>query len=63
VPTTIVAVREDQIVPLGDLRALCARLGTYGRLIEISSLYGHDAFLKEAAQLGPIFRSTLESQS
>jgi homoserine O-acetyltransferase len=63
VPTTIVAVREDQIVPLGDLHALCVRLGTYGRLIEISSLYGHDAFLKEAAQLGPVFRSTLESQS
>ena len=61
VPTTVVAVREDQIVPLSDLRALCGRLGTYGRLIEISSLYGHDAFLKEAAQLGPIFRSTLES--
>ena len=63
VPTTIVAVREDQIVPLADLRALCARLGDYGRLVEISSRYGHDAFLKEAAQLGPIFRSTLESLS
>ncbi len=60
VPTTIVAVREDQIVPLDDLRALHARVGTYGRLSEISSIYGHDAFLKEAAQLGPIFRSTLE---
>ena len=63
VHTTIVAVREDQIVPLCDLRALCERLGQYGRLIEISSLYGHDAFLKEAAQLAPIFRSTLESSS
>ena len=63
VPTTIVAVREDQIVPLGDLHELRARLGAYGRLIEISSRYGHDAFLKEAAQLGPILKSTLESQS
>ena len=61
VPTTIVAVREDQLVPLGDLRALGARLGRYGRLIEIASPFGHDAFLKEAARLGPIFRSTLES--
>ena len=26
VPTTVVAVREDQLVPLADLRALCARL-------------------------------------
>lgn len=61
VTTTIVAVREDQIVPLGDLRELCSRLGAYGRLVEISSPYGHDAFLKEAVRLGPIFRSTLES--
>jgi homoserine O-acetyltransferase len=61
VPTAIVAVREDQLVPLADLRALCTRLGAHGRLVEISSLFGHDAFLKEAAQLGPIFRSTLES--
>ena len=58
-----VEVREDQIVPLGDLHELRARLGAYGRLIEISSRYGHDAFLKEAAQLGPILKSTLESQS
>jgi homoserine O-acetyltransferase len=61
VPTTIVAVREDQLVPLADLRSLCAGLESFGRLIEISSPYGHDAFLKEAARLGPIFRSTLES--
>ncbi len=60
VPTTLVAVREDQIVPVADLRALCARLESRGRLIEISSIYGHDAFLKEAVQLGPIFSSTLE---
>ena len=61
VPTTIVAVREDQLVPLDDARSLCARLGAHGQLIEIASRYGHDAFLKEAARLGPIFRSTLES--
>jgi homoserine O-acetyltransferase len=61
VPTTIIGVREDQIVPLDDLRALYARLGRYGRLVEISSLYGHDAFLKERARLGPILRSTLRS--
>lgn len=60
VPTTIVAVREDQIVPVVDLRALCARLESRGRLVEISSLHGHDAFLKEAAQLTPVFRSALE---
>lgn len=47
VPTTAVAVREDQLVPAADVRALVARLPR-GRLHEISSLYGHDAFLEES---------------
>src|SRR5207302_593187 len=58
VPTTVVAVREDQLVPLEDLRALAARL-PHGRLHEISSIYGHDAFLKESYQLRGIFRAAL----
>jgi homoserine O-acetyltransferase len=55
-PTTAVAVREDQLVPIGDMRALVSRLPR-GQLREISSPYGHDAFLKEASQLQPIFES------
>lgn len=54
VPTTLVAVREDQLVPLADMQALAGRLPR-GRLHEISSPFGHDAFLKEAQQLRPIF--------
>jgi homoserine O-acetyltransferase/O-succinyltransferase len=50
----VVAVREDQLVPLADMRALAARAAAR-RLHEISSLYGHDAFLKEAEQLKPVF--------
>ena len=53
VPTSAVAVREDQLVPLEDMRALAARLPN-ARLHEISSPHGHDAFLKEAGQLRPI---------
>ncbi|HXR20834.1 MAG TPA: homoserine O-succinyltransferase [Steroidobacteraceae bacterium] len=53
--TTLVAVREDQLVPLGDMQALAGRLA-HGRLHEISSPFGHDSFLKEAQQLAPIFR-------
>lgn len=53
VPTSAVAVREDQLVPIEDMRALAARLPN-GRLHEISSPHGHDAFLKEAGQLRPI---------
>jgi homoserine O-acetyltransferase/O-succinyltransferase len=60
VPTLAVAVREDQLVPLADIRGMVARLGA-GRLHEISSLYGHDAFLKESQQLRGIFAAALES--
>lgn len=60
VPTTAVAVREDQLVPLCDMRALVARL-PHGRLHEISSLYGHDAFLKESDQWTTLFARSLGS--
>jgi homoserine O-acetyltransferase len=60
-PTTIVAVREDQLVPLADLRALRARLAGPATLVELSSIYGHDAFLKESAQLTPVFQAALEA--
>jgi homoserine O-acetyltransferase/O-succinyltransferase len=55
-PCSVVAVLEDQLVPIADMRALAARL-TDARLYELSSLCGHDAFLKEAAQLQPVFQS------
>lgn len=60
VPTIAVAVREDQLVPVADIRGMVARLGA-GRLHEISSLYGHDAFLKESQQLRGAFAAALES--
>jgi homoserine O-acetyltransferase len=53
VRTEVVAVREDQLVPIADMRALTARLPN-ARLHEVSSLLGHDAFLKEAEQLRAI---------
>jgi len=54
VPTTVIAVREDRLVPIEDVRALAARLPD-ARLHEISSPHGHDAFLKEPGQLRPTF--------
>jgi len=54
VPTTLVAVREDQLVPVADMRALAARLPR-SQLHELTSPYGHDAFLRERALLQPIF--------
>jgi homoserine O-acetyltransferase len=61
-PVTAVAVREDQLVPLGDMRAMVARLPN-AELHEISSVYGHDAFLKENRRLAPIFAQALGDQS
>jgi len=58
VPTAAVAIREDQLVPLSDVRTMVARLPA-GRLHEISSIYGHDAFLKESEQLRPIFHAAI----
>jgi homoserine O-acetyltransferase len=59
VPTTAVAVREDQLVPVADVRGMVARLGA-GRFHEISSIYGHDAFLKESQQLRAVIAAALE---
>ena len=60
-PVTAVAVREDQLVPLADMRAMVARLPN-AELHEISSVYGHDAFLKENRRLAPIFANVLNEQ-
>jgi homoserine O-acetyltransferase/O-succinyltransferase len=59
VPTILVAVREDQLVPLSDMQSLYRRLAGPKELVEISSLYGHDAFLKESAALKEVFAKSL----
>lgn len=58
-PVTLVAVIEDQLVPLDDMRALKAELSGEAELVELSSLYGHDAFIKEAAALRQVFAKAL----
>lgn len=58
VPTIAVAAREDQLVPLGDVRALVARMGS-AHVREISSIHGHDAYLREPEQLRAIVASAL----
>lgn len=47
VPTHLLAVSEDTLVPPWQMQALRARLGGTASLSEIRSAYGHDAFLKE----------------
>ena len=55
-PATLIAVREDQLVPFQDMQGLAARLNGPRQLIEINSIFGHDAFLKEGAALTPIVK-------
>ena len=59
-PTTLVAVRQDQLVPLVQMRDLARRISGVCRLVEIDSVFGHDAFLKEDDTLGPVFVEALE---
>jgi homoserine O-acetyltransferase len=60
VPVTLVGVEEDQLVPLADMRTLRDRIAGTCTLVEISSLYGHDAFLKETEVLRDVFAQALE---
>lgn len=60
VPIDIVAVAEDQIVPEADLLTLTERVRGPARLHRLRSIYGHDAFLKEADQVGAILAKALD---
>jgi homoserine O-acetyltransferase len=62
VPVTLIGVREDQLVPMAHMQALKSSLPR-AKLVELSSIYGHDAFLKEVEQLRPVFVRVLESKS
>ena len=61
-PATLIAVREDQLVPFNDMQGLAARLNGPRQLIEINSIFGHDAFLKEGAALTPIVKRAVSEQ-
>jgi homoserine O-acetyltransferase len=62
-PATLIAVREDQLVPFADMQALAERLAGPKRLVAINSIFGHDAFLKESAALNPILQDALAEQT
>lgn len=59
VPTTVIAVEGDRLVPLADHVALVEGLGTLGHLRIVRSPYGHDAFLKETDKIDAILASAL----
>ena len=51
VPTLVIAVEGDRLVPLSDAVTLVEGLGLNGRLRVLRSQYGHDAFLKETDRI------------
>ena len=59
VPTTLIGISTDRVVPLADLCDLQRRCGAPATLHVIDSRYGHDAFLKEEARIGALLRETL----
>jgi homoserine O-acetyltransferase len=60
VPATLLGVQEDQLVPLADMRELRDRHGANCSLVEISSIFGHDAFLKETDVLRDLLARALD---
>jgi homoserine O-acetyltransferase len=59
VPTTVVAIEEDRLVPLSDLQSLVETLGAPARLRVLRSRFGHDAFLKEEAAVASVLDEAL----
>jgi homoserine O-acetyltransferase len=60
VPTTLVAVRGDVLVPPEDVLALANEVAAPTRVHVLRSHYGHDAFLKSVASFDAILRKALD---
>jgi len=52
-PTLLMTAISDQLAPLPDMRELRDRLAGPSELYTFTSLYGHDAFLKEYDAMDP----------
>lgn len=61
VPTTVVGIVEDQLVPIDELRDDASRLQN-GRFVELSSTYGHDGFLKETRAIADVIEHALSTE-
>ncbi len=62
VPTTLVGVVSDQLVPLSQMRELAEKITAPCELVELESIYGHDAFLKEGKARCSILARALEGE-
>jgi homoserine O-acetyltransferase len=59
VPTTVIAITGDRLVPVAQSRELAQRLGGPSQLIELDSSLGHDAFLGDSARIAPLINEIL----
>ena len=57
----IIASQSDRLAPSADLKRLAGAI-TSAAFVEIPSLYGHDAFLKDAPIIGSHIKSFLEER-
>src|SRR5690606_40423430 len=62
VPTTVVAVEGDPLVPLSEAVALVEGLGGRATLRVLRSPHGHDAFLKDDGRVDAILRAALAAE-
>jgi homoserine O-acetyltransferase len=59
VPTTVIAVSSDRLVPIAQSRELARRLAGPSQLIEFDSSLGHDAFLGDSSRIAPFIDELL----
>jgi homoserine O-acetyltransferase len=60
IPTTVIAVSSDRLVPIEQSRELARRLGGPSQLIELDSWLGHDAFLGDWPRIAPFVNELLK---
>jgi len=58
-PLTVVGFSSDTLVPIADSRELAAGAPNLRRLVEVPSIFGHDAFLKERELIGRVLHDVL----
>jgi homoserine O-acetyltransferase/O-succinyltransferase len=59
VPSTVIAITSDRLVPVAQSRELAHRLGGPSQLIELDSSFGHDAFLGDFSRVAPFINALL----
>ena len=62
VPTTVVSIDSDTLVPPWLIAEMVRRLPGTGRTIRVTSNFGHDAFLKERRAVGRVIRHVLAEE-